>query len=113
MRRGRRIRLAGQLEGASVRLVQAGDNVEESGLAGAIRADQAVDLAFHDLDADVGQRLQATEALVDAGDIQYDLFAHGFLRQPSRRTTLRVCRCRRLAGLRAWARATGRPGGSA
>src|SRR5471032_2496517 len=113
MRRGWRIRLAGQLEGAGVRLVQAGDDVEEGGLAGAVRPDQAVDLAFHDLDADVGQRLQAAEALVDAGDIQYDLFAHDFLRQPSRQTTLRVYRCRRRAGPRAWARATGRPDGSA
>src|SRR5471032_2347437 len=113
MRRGRRIRLAGQLESARVRLIQAGDDVEEGGLAGAVRPDQAVDLALHDLDADIGQRLQAAEALVDAGDIQYDLFAHHFLRQPSRRTTLRVYRCRRRAGPRAWARATGRPDGSA
>ena len=46
MRRRRRIRFAGQLEGAAVGLIQAGDDIEEGGLAGAVGADQAVDLAL-------------------------------------------------------------------
>ena len=36
---------AAELEAARVGRVQAGDDVEEGGLAGAVRADQAVDLA--------------------------------------------------------------------
>jgi hypothetical protein len=75
MRRRGRIRLAGQLETAAVGLVQAGNHVEKGGLAGAVRADQADDLARADLDADIGQRLQAAEAFIHAGDIE-EKFAH-------------------------------------
>ena len=68
--RRRLVGLAGQLEGAAVGRVQAGHHVEEGGLAGAVGADQAVDLAALDGDADVGQGLQAAEALGDAGDLE-------------------------------------------
>jgi hypothetical protein len=64
--RGRGVGLAAELEAAAVGRVQAGDHVEEGGLAGAVGADQAVDLALVDGDADVRQGLQAAEALVDA-----------------------------------------------
>ena len=65
--------LAAELEAAAVGDVQAGDDVEEGGLAGAVGADQAVDLAALDGDAHVGQRLQAAETLADAGDLENGL----------------------------------------
>jgi hypothetical protein len=58
---------AGELEAAGVGRVEPGDHVEEGGLAGAVGADEAVDLAALDAQPDVGQRLQAAEALADAG----------------------------------------------
>ena len=74
--RGRLVRRAAQHEGAAVGRVQAGDDVEEGGLAGAVGADQAVDLARIDGDADVGQGLQAAEALGHAIDLE-NCVAHG------------------------------------
>jgi hypothetical protein len=73
---GRLVGRAAQHEAAGVGRVQAGDDVEEGGLAGAVGADQAVDLAGVDRDADVRQRLQAAEALGDAVDLE-NCVAHG------------------------------------
>ena len=68
--RARLVRLAAELEAAGVGRVEAGQHVEEGGLAGSVGADQAVDLAALDRDADVRQRLQAAEALGHAGHPQ-------------------------------------------
>ena len=57
-------------------LSQPGDDVEESGLAGAVGADQAVDLALVDLDAHVRQGLQPAEALGHALHIENNI-GHG------------------------------------
>src|SRR5690606_33986635 len=76
---GRRlVRLAGQREAAAVGRVQAGDDVEEGRLAGAVRADEAVDLTALDGNADVGQRLQAAEAFGNAPYFE-DRFRHARL----------------------------------
>src|SRR5690606_10978359 len=61
---------AAQAEAAGIGHVQAGDDVEEGGLARPVRPDEAVDLAATDPDADVGERLQAAEALVHARDLE-------------------------------------------
>src|SRR5690606_15112803 len=61
-----------------------GDDVEEGGLAGAVGADQPVDLPAPDLDADVGERLQAAEALAHAGDRQDDVARRLFGAGPHR-----------------------------
>src|SRR6185436_14797883 len=55
-----------ELEVAAVGRVDAGENIEQRGLAGAVRADQAVDLALADGEGHVAQRLHAAEALGDA-----------------------------------------------
>ena len=49
-----------------VRLVDAGDQVEERRLAGAVRADHADDLALVDVEVELGDDLQAAEGLRDA-----------------------------------------------
>src|SRR5207248_5905421 len=51
---------------------RAGDAVEHRGLAGAIRADQAEDLALHDLERDRVERGEAPEVLGDPPDRQQD-----------------------------------------
>ena len=56
--------LAVELEAPGIRGVEAGDDIEEGGLAGAVGSDQAVDLTALDRDADIGERLQTAEALV-------------------------------------------------
>ena len=76
MRRRRRIGLAGQLKNTGIRLIQAGNDVKERRFPGAVRADQTVDLPFHDFDINVRQRLQAAEPFAGAHDIENDLFAH-------------------------------------
>src|SRR4029453_6450510 len=69
----RRIRLAVQFEVSRGPRGKRGNYVEERGLAGAVGADQSVDLAARNLDADIRQRLQTAEALVDTGDSQDDV----------------------------------------
>src|SRR5262249_33435888 len=59
-------RLAVEHELAFVLLVDPRQNVEETGLARAVRADQPVDLAVPDRKADVGERVHAAKALADA-----------------------------------------------
>src|SRR5439155_21494006 len=48
----------------------AGDAVEHGGLAGAVRADQAEDLALEEVEGDVGQCLDAAEPQRDVLDLQ-------------------------------------------
>ncbi|KAG1242293.1 hypothetical protein G6F68_016260 [Rhizopus microsporus] len=64
------------IEGAAAlfRDVQAGQHVEQRGLARAVRADQPINLALLDIETDVRQGLQAAEALAQALGLQQ--FAH-------------------------------------
>ncbi len=66
MRLHRRERLALEHEFAAVRRIDAGQHVEQRRLAGAVRPDQAVDLALTDVERHVGERLHAAEPLADA-----------------------------------------------
>ncbi len=49
------------------------DDVEQRRFAGAVGADDRMRLALFDLKVDVGQRMQASEALVDVGDVEDDI----------------------------------------
>ena len=62
--------LPAQLDLAGVRLEVAGDEVEQRGLAGAVRADQRGDDAGRQIEIDVVRRDHAAEALVDALEAQ-------------------------------------------
>ncbi len=59
-------RLAVEDELAVVLLIDAGQHVEETRLAGAVGADQPVDLAVADREAHVRERVDAAEALADS-----------------------------------------------
>src|SRR5690606_8927721 len=52
------------------------DHVEERGLPGAVRADDRVNLPLLHLQVDVGQRLEAAEALLDVGHVEDDIGGH-------------------------------------
>jgi hypothetical protein len=54
---------------ALLRVVEAVDDVEHRGLAGAVRADDGADLALADVEGDVGDRLHAAEAQRDVVDL--------------------------------------------
>ena len=56
---------AAQADRALLRLVDAVDAVEHRALAGAVRADDRADLVLADVEADVGERLDAAEAQAD------------------------------------------------
>ena len=59
--------------------VDAGDVVEDRGLAGAVRADQAVDLPLLDLDGEVVDGVDAAEVLLHVLHFQHgsgDFLAH-------------------------------------
>src|SRR5205823_10374369 len=70
------IRVA-ETDDARVRFVDAGDEVEDRGLPGAVRPDQSEDGARRDLERDVADGLQATEALGDVLEKE----SHFFLRR--------------------------------
>ena len=53
--------LAGEPHLAAIGLDEAGDQVEEGGLAGAVRPDNADDRARHDVEVDPSHRLNAAE----------------------------------------------------
>src|SRR5207253_1758393 len=55
---------------AAVRLVQASDQVEQGGLPGAVRPDDADDLAGLDGDVELADGRQPTEGLGEAVDLQ-------------------------------------------
>src|SRR6185436_11780158 len=59
-------RAAVEDESAFVGRIDTGEDIEERGLAGAIRADQAEHLARRDRKGNIAQRLDAAEALADA-----------------------------------------------
>src|SRR6266478_3314076 len=63
-------RVAVAQEGAGVGCVKSRQHVEERGLAGAVRADQAENFAGADRKRDLRKRLQAAEALGDALGLQ-------------------------------------------
>ena len=65
--------LAAQADRALLRLVDAVDAVEHRALAGAVRADDGADLVLADVEADVGQRLDAAEAKADVVHVEDDL----------------------------------------
>ena len=56
-----RARLALEGDAAFLRMVEAVDDVEHRGLAGAVRADDGADLALADVERHVGERLHAAE----------------------------------------------------
>ena len=58
--------VAVELDGAVIRLDQAGDHVEHGGLAGAVRTEQADRLAAADIDADAAHDLAGAKALFHA-----------------------------------------------
>ena len=58
--------VAVELDGAAIRLDQAGDHVEHRGLAGAVRAEQADRFAAADIDADAAHDLAGAETLFHA-----------------------------------------------
>ena len=60
-----------ELDGALVGRVQARDQIEQRGLAGAVRADQRVDFTGADLEAGVVDGADAAKALRDAVDFQH------------------------------------------
>src|SRR5262249_42598616 len=60
--------LAGESDRAGVVAQEARDAVDERGLARAVRADQAEALALRDLEAHLGERGEAAEALRQAAD---------------------------------------------
>ena len=57
---------------AGVERLEAGDQVEQRRLAGAVRTDDAEDLALVDVEGDVGVGGQAAVALGDAFDVEQD-----------------------------------------
>src|SRR5205814_1237251 len=60
---------------------QSGDDVDQRGLAGAVRPEQPEELALIDLEADAGKGAQHAEALLDLMDF------YGFQEAGSRRST--------------------------
>ena len=62
--------LAVELDGPGVRCVDAGEHLDEGGLAGAVVADERDDLALVHPEVDVGERLHRAEALGDAAHRQ-------------------------------------------
>ena len=67
---------AGELHATAVRSVLAEDAVEQGGLAAAVGADDAEDLAVPDLERHVVDGLDAAERLVDVGDAHHRLAGH-------------------------------------
>ena len=63
-------RLAAQHDLALVRRVDAGEDLHQRALAGAVLADQPVDLARQQLEIDAVERGRAAEALGDAAERQ-------------------------------------------
>src|SRR5215213_5412660 len=61
------------------RLVHAGEHVEDRGLAGAVRADQADQLVRSDGQVEIRHRGQAAEADGDAFRLQDDVAGHGYV----------------------------------
>ena len=70
LRRDHRERAAVELQAAGVGLIDAGQDLDQGRLAGAVLADQGRDLARVELEAHAVQRLHARERLADAGKLE-------------------------------------------
>src|SRR5690606_15304091 len=68
--------LAVEADGAALRLVEAGDAVEERGLAGAVRSDEAGDGASRDAEIDAVEDGVAGKAEGEAGELQQGRAGH-------------------------------------
>ena len=63
-------RLAGEQDFAAVGLIDAGDDLDQRGFAGAVLAEQRMDLAGVKGERDVFERLRRVEALGDVAHLQ-------------------------------------------
>ena len=68
MHRLRFVGLAVQGKAAAVGRIQTRDDIEKSGFASAVRADQPIDFTAPYVQTDIGQRLQTAKALRRAAD---------------------------------------------
>ena len=68
-----RQRLAIKTDMAAIALVEAGEDIKESGFASTIRADQAINFPAPDGQADFFERLYAAELLADATGIEQNI----------------------------------------
>ncbi len=68
-----RARPALERDASPLRMIEAVDDVQHGGLAGAVRTDDGANLATPDVEGDVGDRLHAAEAERDAFDGQQHL----------------------------------------
>ena len=53
---------------ASIRSVDPGEDLDQRGLAGAVLAEEGMDLARGDVERDAPERVRSAETLVEAGD---------------------------------------------
>lgn len=67
---GERNRPAGELQGAGVGGVEARQDLDQSGLPGAVLPEQAMDLSAPDGQGDIGQGMDAAELLADSAQRQ-------------------------------------------
>ena len=77
-----------QAHGARVRREHARHEVEQRGLAGAVRADQRVDLAGVDDETRIGDRADAAEVLRHGVDLQHRALARGGTQERRQRQAL-------------------------
>ena len=64
-------------------MVEAVDDVEHRGLAGAVRADDGADLALADIERDVGDRLHAAERERDVLDREQHVAGRDVVARPA------------------------------
>ena len=69
--------LAAQVVGALCWLINSGQQIKDGGFTGAVRADQANQLAFTNLKSEVIYGLQASEGNAKMLCFQYRFFTHG------------------------------------
>ena len=93
-----RARRALERDAALLRMIEAVDDVEHRGLAGAVRADDGADFAFADVEGDVADRFHAAERQRHVLDRQQHVADRdvGAAAAPSCRLLQRLARHRRL-----------------
>ena len=69
--------LTAQVVGAFRRLINSGQQIKDGGFTGTVRADQANQLAFADLKAEIIYGLQASKGNAKMLCFQYRFFTHG------------------------------------
>jgi len=69
--------LAAEQDGAGARRERAGQHVDERRLAGAVRADQRMDVALRDIHVELVQRVEAAEAFGQAFDRKTNVVGGG------------------------------------